>query len=139
MNGNCFIDTNILVYAHDRSAGEKYTRAERIVDDLWLSNHGVISTQVLQELCTALRKRTQPSLEPNDVREIIRDFAKWNVFVNTAESVLAALELELRYKIRFWDALILNAAEETGCELLYSEDFSSGQQYGSVVVVNPFR
>lgn len=139
MNGNCFVDTNVLVYAHDRSAEEKHKRAARIVEELWESGRGVISTQVLQELCVALRKKTRPPLASGEIRAVLQDFARWRVIVNTAESALEALELELRYRINYWDALILSAAEQGGCEVLYSEDMSAGQHYGSVLVLNPFH
>jgi predicted nucleic acid-binding protein len=63
----------------------------------------------------------------------------WHVVVNTAESIVEALAIESRYKISFWDALIVQAAGVSGAEILYSEDLSDGQSYGSVRVVNPLR
>ncbi len=132
-----FVDTNILVYAHDSSAGQKYRRAHKLVEELWASGAGVISTQVLQELCINLRKRPARPLPASEVRRLIEDFSKWQVVVNTPASIPGALEIESRYKVSFWDALIVHAAESAGAALLYSEDFSSGQRYGTIRVVNP--
>jgi predicted nucleic acid-binding protein len=68
---------------------------------------------------------------------LIEDYMAWDVVVNTAESIVEALAIESRYKISFWDALIVQAAGMSGAEILYSEDLSPGQSYGSVRVVNP--
>ena len=133
-----FLDTNILIYAHDRSAGAKRKRAHELVSQLWASGNGVISTQVLQELCINLRRKTSPHLSADEVRKVVRDYLSWEVVVNGAESVLGALDIEARYKISFWDALILQAAENSGAAILFSEDLSPGQKYGTVRVVNPF-
>lgn len=132
-----FIDTNILIYAHDRSAGAKHDRARELIERLWASGEGVLSTQVLQELCINLRRKLARPLPAEQVRRLIQDYMSWEVVVNTAESVIQALEIEVRYKISFWDALVLHAAESSGATILYSEDLSSGQRYGSIQVVNP--
>jgi predicted nucleic acid-binding protein len=137
MSGKCFVDTNILVYAHDRSAGVKHQRAQRLLEQLWDSGQGVLSTQVLQELCMNLRRKISHPLPVNEVRLLIRDYATWEVVTNTSESVLQALDIELRYKTSFWDALILQAAESSGATILYTEDLATGQRYRAVQVVNP--
>ena len=139
MNARSFVDTNILFYVHARTEGGKHERAKQIVQQLWESHSGVISTQVLQELCINARRKMQPPVTTEQLRAVVESYLRWEVITNTGQSVLQALELEARYKISFWDALIINAAEEAGCEVLYSEDLSSGQHYGSVLVVNPFR
>ena len=132
-----FVDTNILIYAHDRSAGVKHDRARRTVEQLWNSGGGVLSTQVLQELCINLRRKVAKPLPVDEVRQLIEDYLSWEVVVNTPESVLQALEIEVRHKISFWDALVLQAAESAGAEVLYSEDLTSGHHYGTIQVVNP--
>ena len=137
MSDRCFVDTNILVYAHHRAAGAKHQRAVALVDGLWNSGKGIVSTQVLQELSVNLRRKTSEPLPVEEVRQLIRDYATWEVVVNTAESILQALEIEARYRISFWDALILQAAEDGGAAVLYSEDLSAGQEYGPVRVINP--
>jgi predicted nucleic acid-binding protein len=137
MSDKIFVDTNILIYAHDRSAGLKHERARQLVERLWTSGQGVLSTQVLQELCINLRRKMARPLPVEEVRHLIQDYLSWEIVVNTPASVLHALEIELRYEISFWDALVLDAAESSGAEVLYSEDLAAGQKYGAVQVVNP--
>ena len=138
MSDRCFVDTNILVYAHDRSAGSKHQRARQLIEDLWSSGQGVLSTQVLQELCISVRRKASRPLSVEETRRLLQDYLSWEIVVNTPASVLQALDIEARYKISFWDALIVQAAESSGVAILYSEDLASGQSYGSIRVVNPF-
>ncbi|MGA2005683.1 MAG: PIN domain-containing protein [Terriglobales bacterium] len=137
MSDKHFVDTNILVYAHDRSAGVKHQRAQLLLEQLWDSGQGVLSTQVLQELCINLRRKVSDPLPIEEVRLLIRDYATWEVVTNTSESVLQALDIEMRYMTSFWDALILQAAESAGASILYSEDLATGQHHGSIQIVNP--
>lgn len=139
MSEKFFVDTNILMYAHLPSADAKCDRARQIVETLWQAGNGVVSTQVLQELCFNLRRKVTRPLPVDEVRQVIQDYLSWEVVVNTTESVIQALELEARHKISFWDALILNAAEACGATVLYSEDLSASQRYGTVRVVNPLK
>jgi predicted nucleic acid-binding protein len=138
MNDRFFVDTNILVYAHDRSAGLKHRRASLLLEQLWQSGAGVISTQVLQEFCVSLRRKSQRPLSLEELRDIVQDYLKWEVVVNGPEAIVGALEFEARYRISFWDALILQAAETAGATVLYSEDLASGQSYRAVQVIDPF-
>jgi predicted nucleic acid-binding protein len=131
-----FVDTNVLVYAHDLTAGAKHDRARDLVAQLWRDRTGVLSTQVLQELYVRLRKTRNP-LPAEEARQIVADYLRWDIVGNTGDSVLAAVDLELRYRLSFWDALIVHAASASGAEILYSEDLSDGQAYGTVRVVNP--
>jgi|ERR1700678_2793618 predicted nucleic acid-binding protein len=132
-----FVDTNILIYAHDRTMGGKHERARRIVYDLWTSGQGVLSTQVLQELCVNLRRKLARPLSMDEIRHLVRDYMSWEIVVNTPEAIIQALDIEVRYKISFWDALILQAAEQSGATILYSEDLAAKQNYGTVRVLNP--
>ena len=138
MSARCFVDTNILMYAHDSSTGAKHERALALVEALWQERSGVVSTQVLQELAVNLRKKAKKPLDAKGARDIVTDYLTWHVVVNNGESILEALDLESRYRVSFWDALVLQAAQASGAETLYSEDLSDGQRYGSVRVVNPF-
>lgn len=132
-----FVDTNILIYAHDRSAGTKHQRARQAIERLWTTGQGVLSTQILQELCINLRRKVARPLPVDEVRRLIQDYLSWEVVVNSPEAVLHALDIEVRYKISFWDALVLQAAEQSGAAVLYSEDLAAGQKYGPVQVMNP--
>ncbi len=137
MSDKCFVDTNILMYAHDATAGARHERAKALVQELWRERTGVVSTQVLQELTVNLRRKAAKPLDAKATREVIADYLTWHVVVNSGASVLEALDLEQRYRISFWDALIVHAAEASGASVLYSEDLSNGQRYGAVEVVNP--
>ena len=132
-----FVDTNILIYAHDRTTGVKHERARVLIEKLWTSGQGVLSTQVLQELCVNLRRKVARPLGVDEIRRLVNDYMSWEVVVNSAEAVIQALEIEMRYKTSFWDALILQAAEQSGASILYSEDLAVKQSYGTVRVVNP--
>jgi len=137
MSARCFVDTNILMYAHDTSAGAKHERARAVIEGLWRERSGVISTQVLQELSVNLRRKAGRPLDLKATREIVTDYLSWEVVVNNGESILEALEMEARYRISFWDALVIQAAEAACVPVLYTEDLSDGQMYGTVRVVNP--
>lgn len=139
MSDKHFVDTNILLYARDRFAGPKYERAHALLERLWTDRSGILSTQVLQEFCVNVRRKSERPLSIEETRAIVADYSRWTVVVNTAASVLEALDLEKRYKVSFWDALIIQAAQAAGATILYSEDLSDGQTYGSVRVVNPLR
>ena len=136
MNGKkVFVDTNILVYAHDRDAGERHERARQLIDDLWnFPVVSAVSVQVLQELyVTLLRKRVAPI----KAREVVADFLLWDVVENTKGLLLNGIAMQQRYKLSFWDALILAAAYHAKAAELWSEDFNVGQAYDGVRAVNP--
>ena len=139
MSDRYFVDTNILMYAHDASTGAKHERAKALVEELWRDRTGVVSTQVLQELAVNLRRKVRRPLDAKAVRDIVADYLTWQVIVNGGDSILEAIDLESRHQISFWDALVVQAAQVSGAEILYSEDLSDGQTYGSVRVINPLR
>ncbi len=135
MSDKYFVDKNM--YPHDVAAGAKHDRAKALLEDLWRTRSGVISTQVLKELCVNLRRKAGRPLDMKATREIVTDYLSWDVVVNTGESVLEALEIENRYGVSFWDAVVIQVAESSGAAVLYSEDLSDGQMYGAVRIVNP--
>jgi predicted nucleic acid-binding protein len=139
MSDKYFVDTNILMYAHDAAAGEKHVRAKALVEALWEARSGVVSTQILQELAVNLRRKVKTPLDAKATRDVVSDYLTWQVVVNAGDSILEALDLEARYRVSFWDALVIQAAQAAGAEILYSEDLSDGQRYGSVRVSNPFK
>jgi predicted nucleic acid-binding protein len=138
MSDKAFVDTNVMVYAYDRRAATKQARSEELLARLWAEKRGVISTQVLQEFCCSVRRKFVQPLSLDETRTAIRAYREWHVVTNSADSVLRALEIEQRYRISFWDGLIVQAAASAGCGILYSEDFSHGQEYEGVLVINPF-
>jgi len=139
MNDKAFLDTDILVYAHESGSGHKHEQARALVEKLWNSGGGVLSTQVLQELCINLRRKTAKPWTMEETQNLIEDYKDWQIVINTPDSIIEAMTIEARYQISFWDALIVQAAGISGVATLYSEDLSDGQVYGTVRVVNPFK
>ena len=139
MSDRYFVDTNIIMYAHDTAAGEKHQHAKALLEELWETRAGVVSTQVLQELAVNLRRKAKRPLDAKATRDIVSDYLSWQVVVNGGDSILEALDIEARYQVSFWDALVIQAAHAGCTEILYSEDLSDGQRYGGVTVKNPFR
>ncbi|MGA2831923.1 MAG: PIN domain-containing protein [Terracidiphilus sp.] len=137
MSGKCFVDTDILIYAHDRSAGMKHLRAQMLLEQLWTSGWGVLSTQVLEELCIQLCHNAGNPLPAEEVCLMVRDYSTWDVVTTTPALVLEALEAERRQEVPFWDALILEAAKRAGASILYSEHLTRLQRYGAIQIVNP--
>jgi predicted nucleic acid-binding protein len=137
MSDKVFVDTNILMYAHDSTAGAKHQRAKAVLERLWQERSAAISTQVLQELAVNLRRKVAVPLTTKAVQEIVADYLTWQVVVNDGTAIREALDFEERYSISFWDALIVQAANTAGASILYTEDLSDGQHYGNVRVENP--
>lgn len=133
-----FVDTNVLVYAFDQSAGEKRDRACSVLDGLWSDMRGRLSIQVLQEFYVAVTQKVLRPIEQETAAEIVRDFSYWQLHAPVAEDVLGAIGLQQRYLTSFWDAMILWSAQQLGCNEVWSEDLSEGQNYNGVLVVNPF-
>ena len=134
-----FLDTNIIIYAYDVSAGEKHNIAKKIFVELWDSGFGVISTQVLQEFFVTITQKIPKSLDKRLAKDIVSDLLKWDVVVNDGESIIEAIEILLRYGYSFWDSLIIEAAIRGGAAVLLSEDLSHGQIIDGVTIKNPFK
>jgi predicted nucleic acid-binding protein len=134
-----FVDTNILVYAEDRDAKRKHDRARDLVVELWRSGDGVVSVQVLQEFYVTVTRKLKKPLAPSRALEIVEQYLTWTVVENTGGLLTAAIDLQQKAQLSFWDAMVVQAAIEGGCNRLYSEDLNAGQRFGSVVVVNPFQ
>ncbi|MGE5579107.1 MAG: PIN domain-containing protein [Bacillota bacterium] len=132
-----FVDTNILVYAHDASAGVKQEKAREVVLELWETGLGCVSVQVLQELYNAVTRKVPKPLARTEAQAILRDLAAWTVHAPTAEDVIQAIDIEERYSMSFWDAMIVRSAIQTRCTTILSEDLAAGQEYSGVLIVNP--
>jgi predicted nucleic acid-binding protein len=138
MNGKVFLDTNILVYAHDLDAGKKHTVAVKIVKDMWENRTGVLSTQVLQEFYINVTGKIKSPISSFEAREIIKTYACWEIRENTSMSVIRASEIEEKYHISFWDALVVFAAYEGKVDKILTEDLNSGQIIEGILIANPF-
>ena len=132
-----FIDTNVLVYAHDGGAGAKHARAVDLLARLFEDATGALSIQVLSEFYAAATKKL--AMKSAEVEEVITDLASWTIHRSAHADLLKASRLHRRHQISWWDALILNSAIELGSSVLWTEDLADGRRYGSVLVRNPFR
>ena len=133
-----FIDSNILIYAHDRSAGEKRGIALDLLGRLWRERAGCLSVQVLQEFCVNVTRKIPKPLGFEEAGNIVTSLGSWRVHSPSLADVTAALLRQKRFDISFWDSMILESASQLGCALVWSEDLNSGQLYGDVEVRNPF-
>lgn len=133
-----FVDANILVYAFDASAGAKQTRAQQLLERLWDGGTGCLSVQVLQEFFVTTTGKVAQRLPIDEATERIREFATWKVFTPTANDVLAAIALQNQAQLNFWDAMVVQAAAELGCDVLWTEDMNDGQLVRGVRIRNPF-
>jgi predicted nucleic acid-binding protein len=136
--GKVFLDANILVYAHDISAGIKHEAARNLVARLWKSGGGVLSTQVLQEFFVTVTQKIPKPTDISTAQKVIGDLLTWEVVVNDGKSILGAIDLQKRYKYPFWDSLIVHAALSAGAAVLMSEDLSAGQKIQGMSIENPF-
>lgn len=130
-----FVDTNILIYAHDRDAGEKRERAAQALEQLWDERSGRLSTQVLQEFYVTVTQKLATARA--SAREVVRTYAPWVHRPTTPQTILRASEIAELARLSFWDGLIVAAAEEAGASQLYTEDFNAGQSIVGVRIVNP--
>lgn len=133
-----FVDTNILVYAHDNTAGSKQQRARDLIEGLWKSHLGCLSMQVMQEFYVVTTQRISRPLDQATVTRILRNLSRWHLHAPIAEDVLGAIGLQQRYGVSFWDAMILWSALQLDCGIVWSEDLNESQDYGDLRVLNPF-
>ena len=134
-----FVDTNILVYAEDRDAKSKQVVARDLVLGLWNDRQGVLSIQVLQEFYVTVTRKLKKPLQAPVALAAVREYLTWTVIENTGSLLVQAAELQQRAQLSFWDAMVVQAAIQAGCDRLYSEDLKAGQRFDSVTVINPFK
>lgn len=135
MSERIFIDTNILVYAVDRSAGEKRKKAQKTVLSLWnQKERPFLSAQVLSELHVTFIKK---GLSAQQSQKIVNDYCQWNIIHLNEHLILSAIKEQIRWKISYWDALILAAAQSVQADILYSEDFEHKRVFGKIRIINP--
>ncbi len=138
MSDKVFVDTNILVYAHDRHTERKRAKAAERILTLWKERCGVLSTQVLQEFFVNVTRKSSSPLSTGAAKRVIQNYLAWQVVVNDGPAILEAIDLQGRFRLSFWDALIVQSALSAGCSTILSEDLNPGQRYESLRVVNPF-
>ena len=138
MTGKVFVDSNVLVYAHDADSGSKHERAKQCIVQLWETGTGYLSTQVLQEFYVNVTRKIKKPLAPSEARAIVRDFSLWVRSFLTPATVVRASEISETWQISFWDGMIVAAAEQDGVAELLSENISHGQTIAGVRISNPF-
>src|SRR2546430_1527513 len=125
-----FIDTNILVYAHDRSETRKQPAARTLLEELWRDGTGVVSTQVLQEFHVVVTRKFDPPMRHAAARELVALYGAWRTVQIDLPLIIAASNLEERHALSFWDALIVEAAARSGAVRLVTEDLQHGRRFG---------
>ncbi len=133
-----FIDTNILVYAHDNQAGEKQIRAARLVENCWHNQSGVLSLQVLQETYVTLTQKIKKPLPSRTAKSLIQKYGHWEIVLLDVDNLINAIDLQKKHQLSFWDALIVQAALMAECSQIFSEDFSSDGHISGLTINNPF-
>ncbi len=133
-----FVDTNILVYSYDISAGDKHTVAKDVLNELWEAGNGLISTQVLQEFFVTVTRKISKPMEVAVAKEIVKDLLKWKVVTVSGGLILDAIELQQKYRYSFWDSLIIASGIHGGASTILSEDLADTQKIKGVVIRNPF-
>ena len=133
-----FVDTNVLVYAHDAQADNRHITAKRILAELWDSRDGSLSAQVLQEFYAVATRKLNPAMSRREARGLVAAYGEWCDVATEPQLIVAASRLEEEHTLAFWDALIVEAALRAGASLLLSEDLQDGRRFGPLRVANPF-
>jgi len=137
MNDRSFVDTNILVYAHDIDAAKKHKVARELITSLWDHKTGVLSTQILQEFYVTVTRKIPTPVTHLEARTIVKAYIPWAVETSAA-MVLEASEIEERNHVSFWDAMVVAAAQRAGAVRIFTEDLNHGQKIEGIFIQNPF-
>ncbi len=133
-----FVDTNVLVYAFDKSSSPKKRIAQRLMNELMDEDRLRLSTQVLQELFVTLTRKVSQPCSSEEALAVLEDLTAWPLMVVDYAAIRAAVRLSDQAKLSFWDALVVIAAIRTGSAVLYTEDLNDGQDIFGVRINNPF-
>jgi predicted nucleic acid-binding protein len=139
MSDKFFLDTNIFVYSFDQLAGLKARKAAQLIREALTTHKGVISYQVVQEFFNvALRRFAQP-MQPSDASQYLGAVFRPLLAVHSSQALFGeALQLHAQSGLSWYDSLIVSAAIQARCDLLYTEDLQHGQRFGALQVKNPF-
>jgi predicted nucleic acid-binding protein len=138
MTAPVFVDTNVLVYARDSGEPAKQKIAARWLADLWKEQTGRTSVQVLSEYYVTVTRKLRPGMKPDQAWDDVQALMAWDPQSVNLELMTAAREVERRYRISWWDSMIVAAAQLQGCKLMLSEDMQDGAVFDRVTVRNPF-
>jgi predicted nucleic acid-binding protein len=137
MSDKTFVDTNVLIYAHDVDAKAKHEVAKSVLRELWSQRTGVLSTQVLQEFYVNVTRKIATPLPKDAARLVVNSYSLWCTETTPAE-IAAAFRIEDESRIGFWDALIVASAAKAGTVRILSEDMNAQQMIAGIRVENPF-
>ncbi|MBI4617201.1 MAG: PIN domain-containing protein [Planctomycetes bacterium] len=138
MSGRVFVDTNVLVYAHDKTDTAKNARAQAVVKDLWVTHLGVISSQVILEFFTVVTRKVAKPIPSAEAHGLVSLYLRaWHVVWPTPELVEKTLGRSVQDNRTVWDSQIIESAIAAGADELLSEDFTDGERFGAVRVRNP--
>ncbi|RKX95991.1 MAG: PIN domain nuclease [Spirochaetes bacterium] len=138
MNDRYFIDTNIIVYAHDNTYPDKQLKAQEIIFNGMRKNNGVISAQVLSEFFVTVTKKNKQNYSVPAAKHEILLLSHLQVVDIDYDMIIRAIDFKGLYHLSYWDSLILSAAERSDCSTLFSEDLNHGQNYNEIKCINPF-
>lgn len=138
MINKIFVDTNILVYAHDLEAGAKHRKAAQILEQIWQQKNGVLSIQVIQEFYVTLTRKLKKPLKQKIAKSLVEKYGHWQIMAPQMPQVLAAMDLQRKNRFSFWDAMIVQSALEAECAILLSEDMQHGRCIYNLAIQNPF-
>lgn len=136
MPARSFFDTNVLIYADDKASPARQRKALELVAEHRRAGTGVVSLQVLQEYFVAVTRKLH--VDATVARRKIELLAEFDVVFPDVTDILAAIDLHRLHGFSFWDALILRAAKQAGCDVLLSEDMQPAREIDGVRIVNPF-
>jgi predicted nucleic acid-binding protein len=137
MSDRTFVDTNVLIYAHDVDAKAKHEIAVRVLAELWSLRTGALSMQVLQEFYVNVTRKIPSPLPKRAARPVVESYTTWCVETTPAE-IATAFHIEDECRIGFWDALIVATAIKCGAVRILSEDLNAGQMIAGMRIENPF-
>lgn len=137
MSAKTFVDTNILICAHDADAKAKHEVAKSVLRELWSERTGILSMQVLQEFYVNVTRKIAIPLPKDLARAVVSSYTAWCVETTPAE-IAAAFRIEDDSGIGFWDALIVSSAVKSGAGRILSEDLNAGQRIAGILIENPF-
>lgn len=138
MTDTVFVDTNVLVYARDAREPAKQIATAKWLDRLWRERCGRVSVQVLNEYYVTVTRKLKPGLTEDEAWDDVQSLLSWDPQPVNREVLAAARTVERRFRLSWWDSLIVAAAELQECAVLLSEDLQAGARYGMVTVVSPF-
>jgi len=137
MSARSFFDTNVLVYADDKAVPAKQRRALDLVAEHRRARTGVVSLQVLQEYFVTVTKKLH--VDARVARRKVELLAEFDVAAPEVSDILAAIDLYRLHGFSFWDALVLRAAKQAGCSVVFSEDMQNARAIDGLQIVNPFK